>query len=181
MKSTDRPSTLYLMRHGLAARRPDGPPDAERPLTSKGVRRTRRAGRGLKALGVAPEALVSSPLLRAVQTAEIVAAELGLDKDRIRKSKALGPEEDPEKALGEVKAIEAAAVLVVGHSPHLDRMLSRSLGAGNATVGVLKKAGAACVEFASGSADGKLLWLLEPKTLRRLGGGKAPKKPPKRG
>jgi len=64
---------LYLIRHGIALDRedPNCPPDTERPLTPKGLKRSHAAARGLRALGIKPNAVLTSPWLRAAQTAEI--------------------------------------------------------------------------------------------------------------
>ena len=72
---------LYLMRHGIAIDRedPDCPTEEERYLTSKGIDRTRSAAHGLAELKVKPAVLLTSPLVRAVQTGEIVCEVLDLD------------------------------------------------------------------------------------------------------
>src|SRR5262247_3681236 len=71
---------LYLMRHGIAVDSDQPGPEADgaRPLTQKGLKRTRRAARGLRRLGVSFDGILTSPLVRARQTAEIVADALGL-------------------------------------------------------------------------------------------------------
>ena len=70
---------LYLVRHGIAVDRndPKSPPEPERPLTAKGVQKTRAAALGLQALGAKPDVLITSPYVRAAQTAEIFAEALG--------------------------------------------------------------------------------------------------------
>ena len=84
---------LYLMRHGVAQDRanPDSPPDPDRQLTRKGVERTRAAARGLRVIGVDPGAILSSPHLRALATAQLVAAELG----GIGRRRRFGPDDGP--------------------------------------------------------------------------------------
>src|SRR4029434_10395463 len=75
---------LYLMRHGIAvaADQPGIESDSGRPLTAKGTKRMRQAARGLRRLGVSFDTVLTSPFLRARQTAEIVAESLGLE-DRL--------------------------------------------------------------------------------------------------
>ena len=162
---------LYLLRHGVAIDRddPECPPDAERPLTREGVEKTRLAARGLRKLGVKPDLILSSPLLRAVQTAELAAVELGYAKEKIRRTSALESEADPAELLKELPRGKKCEVLCTGHAPHLDEMIAQAVGVRVAFTG-LKKAGAACLEFGSAAASrGVLLWLMPPKVLRQLG------------
>ncbi len=162
---------LYLFRHGEATDRedPECPPDAERPLTREGVEKTRLAARGLRRLGVKPDLIVSSPLLRAVQTAELAAAELSYAKEKIRRTRALEPEADPAEFLKELARWKQDEVLCAGHAPHLDEMIAHAVGV-RASFTALKKAGAACLEFGSSApARAALLWLIPPKVLRELG------------
>lgn len=163
---------VYLLRHGIALDRQDPrcQGDFERPLTGKGVRRTERAAAGLVALGVAPALVMSSPYLRARQTAVIAARVLGLDVSAIRESQHLVPEVDPEGILQELGSASAESALCVGHAPNLDLLLGRAVGLGCRTITGIKKAGVACVEIDS-RIGGRLVWLMEPKSLRALAGG----------
>src|SRR5271170_5224137 len=88
---------VYLVRHGIAVDRedPDCPPDAERPLTKKGIEKARLVLKGLLELGAKPDVILSSPLVRALQTAEIAAKVMHYSKDKIRRTDALLPEADP--------------------------------------------------------------------------------------
>src|SRR5580700_6869597 len=81
LEEMGRSMRLYLMRHGVAVDRedPDCPPDPERYLTPKGIDRTRAAAQGLLELKVKPDALFTSPYVRAVQTGELVCEVLDLD------------------------------------------------------------------------------------------------------
>ena len=162
---------LYLLRHGIAIDRedPECPPDAERSLTREGIEKTREVARGLRKLGVKPDLIISSPLVRAVQTAEIAAAELSYAKEKIRRTPALEPDADPAELLKEISRLKKDEVLCAGHAPHLDEMIAQAVGV-RAAFTSLKKAGAACVEFDSPAASrGTLLWLFPPKVLRELG------------
>lgn len=163
---------LILFRHGIAIDRedPDCPPEEQRQLTAEGELRTREAARGLRALGLRPERVLSSPLLRTLQTAGIAAEELG------RGSRPLAVEEWPELAywvdpaltLERLAGLRAGQVLLVGHRPHLDALLAAATSDGEPFT-VLKKAGAALVDWSP--AAGELRWLLTPGMLRRLGAG----------
>jgi phosphohistidine phosphatase len=158
---------LCLLRHGIAEPRAE-PPDDRRELTPKGARRARAAARGLRALRFAPDAVLSSPVLRAAQTARIACEELGFPAERLSLENALRPDRSPEEILGRLPALGAESVLCVGHAPHLDRVLARAVAGRAEPIAALKKAGAACVELSPGSG-GALRWLLEPRALRRLG------------
>src|SRR5260370_10145207 len=84
---------LYLMRHGIAIDRedPDCPAEPERYLTPKGIQRTRAAARGLRAMRVKPTTLLSSPYVRAVQTAQIFSEVFALDPKQLRTTESRRP------------------------------------------------------------------------------------------
>src|SRR5262245_64180072 len=88
---------LYVMRHGIAVEQDDPAvsSDAERPLSHKGVKRMRKAAKGVRRLGIAFDAVLTSPLLRARQTAEIVANALDID-GRLEEISGLAPESSVE-------------------------------------------------------------------------------------
>jgi phosphohistidine phosphatase len=161
---------LYLVRHGIAVDRtdPKSPPEAERPLTAKGVQKTRSAALGLKELGVKPDALLTSPYVRAAQTAEIFAEALGCPPQKIRASEALKPAGNPADIIREISQLKAKEVICFGHAPHLDQMIAQLCGARGVFTG-LKKAGVACFEQAARNGRWELIWILTPKMLRQLG------------
>jgi phosphohistidine phosphatase len=160
---------LYLMRHGSAVDREDPgcPPDPERPLTAEGRKRTREAALGLKWLDVAPDRVLTSPFLRARQTAEIVLEVLGRSTLKPEPSDALLPAADPSLLRKALAARSGRHVLCVGHLPHLDGAIAHLLGAPRA-VTELKKAGVVCLELPASGA-GTIRWAAPPKLLRRLG------------
>jgi phosphohistidine phosphatase len=157
---------LYLLRHGIAIDRddPSCPADPDRFLTPRGIKRTRAACRGLRKLGVSPDLIAASPYRRAVETAEIAAKELGHDGELLL-SEALLPSADPAAWLTWLASREESAVLAAGHAPHLDLLIARAMGHSTMCTG-LEKAGCACVEWSPGG--GRLVWLLEPRILKRL-------------
>ena len=111
---------LWLLRHGDAA---EGSPDAARPLTEKGEEQARAAGRALRKLGVQPSACLTSPKLRAADTARIVGEELGLE-----------PQLEPKLAGGPFDPEALAAglgddVLLVGHDPDFSMAVHSLTGA----------------------------------------------------
>jgi phosphohistidine phosphatase len=161
---------LYLMRHGRAEPRNDSGADARRALTAQGRARVEAVARGLATLGVKPKELWSSPLLRALQTAEIVARRLGLPAGHIHQTQSLVPEAAPRQFLAELaKRGRGGDLLCCGHAPHLDALLAECLGLGSQSRTALKKAGVACLEMdlpTTGAA--RLEWLLPPAALRRI-------------
>src|ERR1700727_4109733 len=122
---------LYLVRHGIAVdpNDPTSPAEPERPLTAKGVQKTRAAALGLKELKVKPDVLITSPYVRAAQTAEIFAEALGFSPEKIRVSDTLKPAEDPADILKELSRLKAKEVACFGHAPHVDLLLAHATGA----------------------------------------------------
>lgn len=160
---------LYIVRHGIAVDRndPKAPPEPERPLTAKGVQKTRSAALGLKALGAEPGVVITSPFLRAAQTAEIYAEALGFPTDKIRVSEALKPAADPAEIVKEVSQLKVREVACFGHGPHVDLLVAHLAGAQGAFT-ELKKPGVACFERPSTHGKWMLRWLVTPKMLRKL-------------
>ena len=160
---------LYLVRHGIAVDKtdPKAPPDAERPLTAKGVQKTRAAALGLKELGVKPEVLISSPYVRAAQTAEIFAEALGFPTAKVRVTEALKPPSNPADFIKELAHLKAKEVMCFGHAPHLDQLIAQLVG-GRGVFTELKKAGVASLEHLGTHSAWKLLSILTPKVLRQL-------------
>lgn len=165
---------LIFVRHGLAGDKAkyvlSGKPDPGRPLTAKGVRKMKKAAAGLKKITGGADAVVSSPYLRAVQTAEILARKLGVKKPG--KTVSLAPVGRLTDLLTYLRRYPAgAAIVLAGHEPHLGNIISQFLrGAGEAFVS-LGKGGACMLEFKDKPAPGKaaLVWLLQPAELQRLG------------
>jgi phosphohistidine phosphatase len=160
---------VLLVRHGVAEE-PGARPDEDRELTREGRRRMRRAARGLAAiLSERPSVLATSPLRRARQTAEILAAELGKPETAVLEQ--LAPLADPRDIadwLGRRSHDEL--VLLTGHEPHLGRLLTWLACGRDGSRFKLRKGGAALVEISgpAGSGSGQVLWLLEPSHLRAL-------------
>jgi phosphohistidine phosphatase len=144
---------IWLLRHGDAQ---DGSPDAERPLTEKGREQSRAAGAALRALGVEIDACLTSPKVRAADTARIACAELG----------DLEPQLEPKLAGGPFDADALAAglgddVLLVGHDPDFSAAVHSLTGAQVR----MKKGGLAGVD------RGELVVLLRPRELKILASG----------
>jgi phosphohistidine phosphatase len=163
---------LYIVRHGIAVDRedPNCPADPERFLTNEGIEKTQQVAKGVAEVATVPDLILSSPYLRAVQTAEIFAAALEYPKQKIRKSELLQPGAEPLQLFRELaKDKDLSTVFVFGHAPHLDDLIATAIGTKH-HVSSLKKAGAALVELKRlVPPSGELVWLATPKILRKAG------------
>ncbi len=163
---------LYIVRHGIAIDREDPkcPPDPERYLTEEGVEKTREVAKGLAALGVAGDLFLTSPYVRAAQTAEIFASALDYAKQKIRRTDLLLPGAEPSQLFRDLaKDKQASAVFLFGHAPQLDDVIATALGS-KKHLTAMKKAGVALIELKRFSPPiGELVWLATPKLLRRAG------------
>jgi phosphohistidine phosphatase len=118
---------VLLLRHGIAEAPSPGCVDEERRLTVEGARVLAEVAAGMRALALPVEAIVSSPLRRARETAAIVAAAFRVE-DRIDALRALEPGAGPDAAIAALAAYrEASGVLVVGHQPDLGEIASTIL------------------------------------------------------
>jgi phosphohistidine phosphatase len=159
---------LYVLRHGIAV--PHGTPDIpddERPLTPKGRKRMREIGRGLRRLGIAPERIISSPLPRAWETAEIVANALGRS-DLLEASDALRADRDAASIRDWILTRTEDRLMIVGHNPSLSDLLGLLVtGTDGFQLCELKKGGVAAL---STRAEGGFTfdWIAQPRILRRL-------------
>ncbi|HEY7574717.1 MAG TPA: phosphohistidine phosphatase SixA [Thermoanaerobaculia bacterium] len=158
---------VWLLRHAAAEDRADSGRDADRALTEEGTRRAKAVARGLAALEPDIRLVLTSPYRRARETAEPAARALGLVRT-LRESRALEPGRDPDEILEEVRAEQAAGVLLVGHEPHLGALLGRLVAGRPLLTLPLKKAAAARVDW-DGTGPGELRALLPPRVLERLG------------
>ncbi len=159
---------LYLLRHGIAV--PHGTPevpDDERPLTPKGERRMRQIGRGLRDLGVKVDRIVSSPLPRALRSAE-VAAEALRCTELLETSDALRAGRDAASIREWLRSREEPRLMIVGHNPELSDLIGLLVnGNPGQPVGELRKGGVAAL--APRGDDGMTLdWMARPRLFRRL-------------
>ena len=165
---------LYLMRHGIAvaAGDPSITQDSQRPLTNKGIKHISRAARGLRRLGIDFDIILTSPILRARQTADIVAATLGLES-RIEEISGLAPESSVEHLLfGLIRYQDREHLLLVGHQPLLGQTLACLIDANRETkLEFNLRKGSLCrveIEGLPANKPGALHWLLNGKQLRLL-------------
>jgi phosphohistidine phosphatase len=160
---------LYLLRHGDAVEPGDTRlKENERPLTPKGIQRAKLLANALQQMEISFDAILSSPLKRAVETAEIVARNLDME-DRLHLSDCLSPAGDMEKLVLEINTLRPVpeAVLLVGHEPYLSRFISL-LCTGGPGLALMMKKGALC-RLETGRLTcakcAELEWLLQPRLL----------------
>ena len=165
---------LFLLRHGIAAKRgtPGYERDADRPLTPKGARRLERIAEAMDAMGLTYDLILSSPYVRARQTAEILTSKLGL-KEKLEFAKALTPDGDAKALIAALKKLEPQpeGVLLVGHEPFLSELISL-LTSGDSHVGMDFKKGGLCkleVEMLRHGRCATLAWLLTPWQMGLMG------------
>jgi phosphohistidine phosphatase len=162
---------LYLVRHAIAAERDaeQWPDDANRPLTAKGIRRFQKAARGLAAVTKAPGVVLSSPFVRAWDTALLLEAEAGWPHPQPCQQLTAS---SPAELLAVIQAYGSVDIVaLVGHEPSLSRFASAVLAPSAATFVELRKGGAVCIDRpdANVTTTGTLIGALPPKVLRKLG------------
>lgn len=162
---------LLLVRHGPAEERgARWPDDRLRPLTADGAAKTARAMAGLAVLGLRPDRILASPLVRARETAELLAAAFD-PAPTVEIDPSLVPSGDPLEAVRALARGGVARAALVGHEPSISGTLSALLGGGKVAVASdFKKAAVALVDLPT-RGSGILLAFLPPRALRRLGGG----------
>ena len=141
---------IWLLRHGDAA---EGSPDAERPLTDKGREQSRAVGAALKAIGVELDACLTSPKVRAAETARLACQQLGDVEPQLEPKLAGGPFDAEALAAG-----LGDEVLLVGHDPDFSAAVHSLTGAQVR----MKKGGLAGVD------RGELIVLMRPRELKHL-------------
>ena len=164
---------LFVLRHGLAGTRgsPEYPNDDLRPLTPKGVRKMVGQVRGLNSLNMSLDAILTSPLVRAVETAGIV--HQGLDRPgQLVTSDTLKPTGDPERLIEKLAMnfTSSRNVMIVGHEPYLSGLVSM-LVTGDPEPSIRLKKGALCklrIFAARYGRCGWIEWALTPNQMLRL-------------
>lgn len=161
---------LYLIRHGIAAERGEKyPDDSKRPLTAEGISSLRKEVKGLVRLGVTFDQIISSPLVRTRQTADVLAQGLP-SKPPIALADALAPAGSAASVLQELsKYMRKGSVALVGHEPNLGELAARLIGA--RTAFEFRKGGVCRIDFEvfPPKGLGHLQWFVTPKMLRKIG------------
>jgi phosphohistidine phosphatase len=158
---------IYLLRHAIAAERdPDAyPDDRQRPLTALGQEKMIKTAGALRKLGLRLDLILSSPLVRTRQTAEIVRSHLRMKKDRLILTEALAPAGDPGKLVAEIQEkYMVGRLMLVGHEPDLSNLISLLLSGDTSLSITMKKAGICClsVEDLVAGKCAVLDWLINP-------------------
>jgi phosphohistidine phosphatase len=162
---------LYFLRHAIAGQHGDPryKDDSLRPLTDEGKQKMRRAALGIKALDLGIDVILSSPYLRARQTAEIVADTCKPHEKKIHLTKNLLPPASIQDLLGEIhdRFPGSGNIMAVGHEPHLSELVSDLLKSGRPLAIDFKKGGlcSLSVDRPAGDPQAVLNWLLTPSQL----------------
>ena len=164
--------TLYVLRHGPAENEPPpGGDDGARRLTARGREKVREAAAGMRALGLKFDAILASPLPRATETAELVAAVCS-SGPAPEVFAALSTGVSPADTVAALKPYERHDhLMIVGHEPGLSGIVSLLLtGSVNSVAFDLKKSGMIALELRDGIERGaaQLLWMFTSRQLRRL-------------
>ncbi|HEV2424930.1 MAG TPA: phosphohistidine phosphatase SixA [Terriglobia bacterium] len=169
-EAEDNTYEICIMRHGLAADRSTGQEDSRRPLTPEGKERMQKIAAGLLKTGFAPALILSSPYVRAMETAKIV-AEAITPAPPLDRCEALQPGATPEDLVAFLaRHPEHKRVLLVGHEPDLSALAARLTGAARQARFGFKKGGCCLIEFDGFPLrpPGQLIWWLTPRLLRKL-------------
>ena len=165
---------LFVIRHAIAE--PLGKKnefsDEKRVLSPEGRSRMREVAKGLLKLGVEFDLILTSPLARAQQTAELIAASMGLGKKDIKQTENLSPGAPSDLLFAEIKSNSGAeSVALVGHQPDLGSLVSKIIKSEGGVFSIqLKKGGICCVNITETvpTIRGEIMWLLTPRQLRLL-------------
>lgn len=160
---------IYVIRHGIAAQRGEAyPDDSKRPLTAKGIARLKREAKALDDLGIAFDQIITSPLVRAKQTADVF-SETMKSKPPVATTDALAPAGTPAAVIQELgRHAKKGRIALVGHEPNLGELAGRLIGARSA---IEFKKGAICridFEVLPPKGHGLLRWFVTPLMLRKL-------------
>jgi phosphohistidine phosphatase len=165
---------LYIVRHAIAEPpgKGNGFSDEKRALTEEGRSRMREVVKGLRKLGVELDMILTSPLVRAVETAEILAGSGGINRNEIQQTSALAPGALAEQLSAEIKSQGVAeSIALVGHQPYLGIYISTIIQNVDGVLSLqLKKGGICCINVTETVPilRGDLMWLLTPRQLRML-------------
>ena len=163
---------LYIIRHAIAEQAGHAD-DSQRALTDKGRKKLRKIAKGLKALEKPIDLILTSPYLRATQTAEIMAKALHLEADRIVETDHLAPAGFPDKLIDMINETygEVENIAIIGHEPYLSSLASMLIAGDPDLSLILKKGGICClsIEKLEYARCANLNWLLSPAQLVEIG------------
>lgn len=164
---------LFFLRHGKAEpRSPRWRPDSKRPLTRDGEKLMTEVARGAEALGLSFDLILTSPYVRALRTAEILADVYGAKK--LFETKNLVSEADPKHIIDEINEHFASIkqIVLVGHEPYMTRLIGTLIAGPGVAIAIdLKKSGLCklSIEKLVFGKCASLNWLLTPRHLARFG------------
>ena len=163
--------SLYLIRHAIAAERGDQyPDDAERPLTDQGMSRFRKAARGLVEVGVEVDLILTSPFVRARQTADILSEQLRGNPPVVETATLVPGASHADLVAELANHAKRSALAIVGHEPGIGTTAARLVGARGT---IEFKKGAVCridVGSLPPAGPGRLVWFAPPKMLAGVKG-----------
>lgn len=157
---------IVVVRHAIAEEAQAAQPDALRPLSAKGKEKMSRGARGLKNIFPDADAIAHSPLLRARQTAEILAS--CYPGASLREVAVLAPGKGAVAINQWLQHQPVSRLILVGHEPDLSRWLCALLSGRRKSFVELGKGSACMVEIPSPEDNARLEWLLTPRLLRSL-------------
>jgi phosphohistidine phosphatase len=161
---------LYLVRHGIAAARGEEyADDSKRPLTTRGIVRLKKEARALEDLGIGFDVIITSPLVRARQTADILAESFDKSKPPVTVSDSLAPAGTPAAVMQDIaKHARRARIALVGHEPNIGELAARLIGARAPLE--FKKGGICRIDFEvlPPKGLGQLRWFVTPRMLRSI-------------
>jgi phosphohistidine phosphatase len=164
---------LYVLRHAIAEERDQAayPDDSQRPLTPKGKKKMVKIAENLKDMGVQIDLILTSPYVRARDTAKIVRKALDLKKNQLAFSDHLAPSGFAKDLLSEInEKYPVENLMLVGHEPYLSDLIAMLL-AGDLSPSIAMKKGGLCRLSIENLVYGKcatLEWLLTPAQLSRI-------------
>jgi phosphohistidine phosphatase len=161
---------LYIVRHAIAVPHgAQGIEDDDRPLTEEGIKKMRQAAAGLVVLGWVPHLMLSSPLIRARQTAEILIEFLG-KKIKLKTVPSLAPSGSRQELYREMNSYREKNLMIVGHQPSLGEIAGEICWNSAEVFVEFKKGGACAIELESTKnfPSGHLVSLLTPAILRKV-------------
>jgi phosphohistidine phosphatase len=161
---------LYIVRHGKAEEKTGQvTSDSGRKLTEIGIQDIEAISKSLKRLDIKINCLISSPLRRAKQTADIISKDLLKEKKQFLIWDELKPEIPVEQVIRKIHSLNFSSVMLVGHEPHLSNLISSIISDSTKTEISLKKGGFVHIELISDSRiHGVLKSLMTPKQLKKL-------------
>ncbi len=168
---------LYIVRHAIAETREENNSEAEdsqRPLTDQGRKKFRKIARGLSDMGVQIDMILTSPYVRAADTAKILRKKLGLGKDQLAIMQDIAPGGDPARLVSDIgqKYGNLQGVALVGHEPGLSQLISTLLSGDPSLPITLKKGGVCCltVDKLEYGRCATLEWLMAPSQMENFAG-----------